>query len=199
MISAYVSKHQRDWDENIKLLTSAYRSTTHNTTGFSPNYLMFGREVCTPLEVTLGLKPNASPVEEYVAKMQIRLKEAYDLARDQIGKTAERQKRDHDVRLSHNTFELGDLVYCLDLTRKKGLSPKLNPEKWKGPFVVMRKINDLLFVIKQNKSQPKVIHHDRLKPYLSNDLPEWVHRVQEEAKSGRNNCFTRSRGVQTTM
>ena len=60
MISAYVSNHQKDWDENINLLTAAYRSTVHSTTGFSPNYLMLGREVSTPLEVTLGLRPYTS-------------------------------------------------------------------------------------------------------------------------------------------
>ena len=60
------------------------------------------------------------------------------------------------------------LVYCRNLARKKGFSPKLNTDKWLGPYVVVRKINYLLFVIKQNKSQSKGMHHDRLKPYLSN-------------------------------
>ena len=78
------------------------------------------------------------------------------------------------------------------------MSPKLNPDKWLGPYVVVRKINYLLFVIKQNKSQSKVMHHDRLKPYLSNEIPDWVHKVQEQALSGKSGN-TRSRGVQTMM
>ena len=139
MISAYVSNHQKDWDENINLLTAAYRSTVHSTTGFSPNYLMLGREVSTPLEVTLGLRPNTLPVEEYAVKLQERLSEAFELARDQIGKTAERQKKDHDVRVSYNTFVVGDLVYCLNSARKKGLSPKLNPEKRQGPLWLLKR------------------------------------------------------------
>ena len=54
--------HQRDWDTNLNLLTAAYRSSVHETTGFSPNYLMFGnREVKTPLEVNLGLRANPMP------------------------------------------------------------------------------------------------------------------------------------------
>ena len=198
MMSAYVSKHQRDWDTNLNLLTAAYRSSVHETTGFSPNYLMFGREVKTPLEVNLGLRANPSPhtCEEYAFNLQKELDEAYELAREHIGKTAERQKQDHDVRLSQNSFNAGDLVYCLDKTRKKGLSPKLNSDRWQGPFVVVRKINDLLFEIKQNKSKSKVVHHDRLKPYLSNDLPDWVSRLQEQAMPGKIST-SRSRGVQT--
>ena len=95
-----------------------------------------------------------------------------------------------------NSFNAGDLVYCLDKTRKKGLSPKLNSDKWQGPFVVVRKITELLFEIKQNKSQSKVVHHDRLKPYLSNDLPDWVPRLQEQAMSGKIST-SKSRAVQT--
>ena len=98
--------------------------------------------------------------------------------------------------MSQNAFNVGKLVYCLDKTRKKGLSPKLNSDKWQGPFVVVRKINDLLFEIKQNKSQSKVVHHDRLKPYVSNYLPDWVSRLQEQVMSGKIST-TKSRAVQT--
>ena len=200
MIASYVSKHQRDWDVNIQLLTAAYRSTVHPTTGFSPNYLMLGREVNTPLEVTLGLRQNETPnnVNEYVVKMREQMNEACELAREQIGKTAERQKRDYDARLCHNSFEVGDLVYCRDTTRKKGLSPKLNPDKWQGPYVVVRKLSDLLFEIKQNKSQSKVVHHDRIKSYSSEVLPDWVPKMQEKVLSGQD-TNTRSRAVQTNM
>ena len=198
MISAYVSKHQHDWDANLNLLTAAYRSSVHETTGFSPNYLMLGREVKTPLEVTLGLRANPLPRshEEYVVNLQEQLSEAYELAREYIGKSAERQKRDHDVRVAYNSFECGDLVYCLDTTRKKGLSPKLNSEKWQGPFVVTRKLNDLLFEIRQNRSRMKIVHHDRLKPYLSNDLPQWAPKLREQVLLGLHSA-SRSRAVQT--
>ena len=43
MISVYVSENQRDWDVNLSVLTSAYRSCSHGSSGLSPNLVMLGR------------------------------------------------------------------------------------------------------------------------------------------------------------
>ncbi|VDI57528.1 Hypothetical predicted protein [Mytilus galloprovincialis] len=42
MLSAFVSKHQRDWDEYIYLLMLAYRSIEHESLGTSPCSMLFG-------------------------------------------------------------------------------------------------------------------------------------------------------------
>ena len=126
-MSAYVDKKQENWDLNLSLLTSAYRSTIHETTGFSPNFLMLGREVRTPIEITLGVdKPdiNDQDYHEYAANIVSTMTEAYNLTREHLASQTQRQKRDYDARLSVNTYRPGDLVYYLDTTRKKGLSPK---------------------------------------------------------------------------
>lgn len=44
MISAYVDERQKEWDVHLPLLTASYRSCEHRGTGYSPNYLMLGRE-----------------------------------------------------------------------------------------------------------------------------------------------------------
>ena len=50
MIKAYLKGKQSNWDLNIGCLLLAYRSTLHESTGFSPNMLMLGREVTLPSE-----------------------------------------------------------------------------------------------------------------------------------------------------
>ena len=35
----------REWDKNLPLLTLAYRSNTHEVTGYTPNFVMTGWEV----------------------------------------------------------------------------------------------------------------------------------------------------------
>ena len=35
MISKYIADHQRNWDEHLQLLLLAYRTSVHNSTGFS--------------------------------------------------------------------------------------------------------------------------------------------------------------------
>ncbi|CAC5424757.1 Retrovirus-related Pol polyprotein from transposon 297,Retrovirus-related Pol polyprotein from transposon 17.6 [Mytilus coruscus] len=54
MLSAFVSKHQRDWDEYIYLSMLAYRSSEHESLGTSPCSMLFGREVNLPVDLILG-------------------------------------------------------------------------------------------------------------------------------------------------
>lgn len=49
MLSAYVQENHRDWDKHLPYVMMAYRASEHETTGFSPNMLMLGRETSTPL------------------------------------------------------------------------------------------------------------------------------------------------------
>ena len=54
MISAYVNDNQKDWDIYLPLLTSAYRSCAHDSSGLSPNQIMLGREVQQPISLAFG-------------------------------------------------------------------------------------------------------------------------------------------------
>ena len=51
MLSAFVNEHQNDWDEHLPYISMAYRAAEHETTGNTPNYMMLGREVTTPLDI----------------------------------------------------------------------------------------------------------------------------------------------------
>ena len=187
MISAYVDKEQRHWDVHLPLLTAAYRKCVHDATSYSPNYLMFGREVHMPVEILLGCSPENSDEDnqrkpsEYVADLKERLNAVYAHVREHLEKYGQRQKLDYDSRLLSHTYAVGDLVYFLDTTRVVGRNPKLNPDIWKGPCIVVQKYSALLFKIQANpKARPKVLHHDRLKPFVSQDLPTWVENYRKK-------------------
>ena len=51
MFSAFVNEHQNDWDEHLPYISMDYRAAEHETTGNTPNYMMLGREVTTPLDI----------------------------------------------------------------------------------------------------------------------------------------------------
>ena len=44
-LPVFVKANQRDWDEHVPFLLMAYRTTSHESTGFSPTRLMMGHEV----------------------------------------------------------------------------------------------------------------------------------------------------------
>ena len=68
MIKKFVSQHKQDWDQHLQLLVAAYRVSPHPATGFSPNYLMFGKEVNLPSYILFPfLQTEAAPdLSEYV-------------------------------------------------------------------------------------------------------------------------------------
>ena len=79
---------------------------------------------------------------------------------------------------------MGDAVWYYDPQRKVGVCPKLQ-RPWKGPFTVTKKLNDVLFRIQLNpRCKPKIVHHDRLKPYRKEQKPTWfkISEVNELAE-----------------
>jgi transposase InsO family protein len=56
VLSHYVNQAHTDWDLRVAFLLMAYYSTPHSTTGYSPYYLLHGREMITPVTEKLKAK-----------------------------------------------------------------------------------------------------------------------------------------------
>ena len=96
--------------------------------------------------------------------------------RERLKSTQERQKRYYDLRkLKEYAFNAGDLVWKIHNVRKKGRCFKLESPR-KGPFLVV-KAQPPLYTIEDRKG-PKVVHHDKLTPYRSEEIPLWIRRKQ---------------------
>jgi len=86
VLSKVVADNQRDWDEHVSYALAAYRMTKHSATGFSPNYLVFGRELAAPFELMfLGIPENDNIRDQnhckYIAALKDRLPKSYTLVR----------------------------------------------------------------------------------------------------------------------
>ena len=64
MIKSYLRDQQHNWDQHLGCLAAAYQAGPHESTGMTPNLLMFGREVRMPIEVMLG--SSRAPTDEEV-------------------------------------------------------------------------------------------------------------------------------------
>ena len=84
MIKACLKGEQRD--KNLGCLAGAYRASKHESTGFSPNFLMFGREVRLPAELMFQTpdEENLSLYGDYVSNLQETLSKAHDVARKHL-------------------------------------------------------------------------------------------------------------------
>ena len=180
MICTTVRECPLTWDKRVHLLTMAYRGTPHESTGFSPNFMVYGRELFMPIDVMMGLPESSGEDElDYVQSLRRRLEEAYEVAREHLKVDAIRQKRYYDVRANEKPYEPGDLVWTANKSRKKGRCPKLQM-RWLGPFVVLKRLNDVTYQVKMSEKDVKIIHYDLLKPYEGRDIPRWVRITREK-------------------
>ena len=62
-----------------------------------------------------------------------------------------------------------------------GTSPKLHLP-WSGPFVVMKRLSDLVYQIQDGpRSRMKIVHHNRLKSHYG-QAPEWQEKRRAELR-----------------
>ena len=176
MLAKCVSETQRDWDEHIPMVLSAYRASVHESTGYSPNRLMFGRENTMPVDIIMGsVNPSSCDTyEEYVSDILQRLRDSYYQARQHLQKSAERRKKYYDIRVKEKKFSSGEWVWYLYPRRYSGRSAKWqNP--YIGPFLITREIPPLNYVIQRSKrSTPLVVHVDKLKKYFGDAPQAWM-------------------------
>lgn len=125
MLSTYVQENKRDWDLHLPYILMAFRSSEHETTSFSPNMLMLGRESTTPFDVMYEMPPDIKdiPASQWVWVLRERLESAHKLVCENIQGEMLRQKRYHETKLSWSSFKTGEMVYVFFPTRKSGCSP----------------------------------------------------------------------------
>ncbi|KAL6418356.1 hypothetical protein ACFW04_012191 [Cataglyphis niger] len=92
MISEFVEKDHRDWDEHLPALQFAYNTAVHDATGYTPAYLNHGRELTPPHHVpstTTSIPPDTT---------RRRLDEAYEIVRIQLARAFQRQEKYYNLR-----------------------------------------------------------------------------------------------------
>lgn len=157
-MKAFVQKEQSMWCEYIDFAVFAYNSSYNISTGFSPFELVFGRQVKLPTEITNRTVP-AYNYENYSHELRRKLKFYYDLAKENLLKAKEINKKAYDKRRDDKILQL----------RKNDLVLVLNPNKkgkfdtpYEGPFRVIREQGPVTVIIQRKKKEVK-IHKDRIK------------------------------------
>ncbi|CAC5420431.1 Transposon Ty3-I Gag-Pol polyprotein,Transposon Ty3-G Gag-Pol polyprotein [Mytilus coruscus] len=153
MLSMYCKQNQGQWDQYLQEVMMAYRSSVQATTSRTPNSMLFGREVTLPLQAMIPepdteIQENRSP-DDYVAHLQNKLKENHAFARNALKKVSIYQKKRYDINAKKRYFKRGEAVWIYDPIRKKGVCSKLTP-KWKGPFVIEKRIDDVTYRVKRS-------------------------------------------------
>lgn len=186
MLGKVVSSNQRDWDTHLPFVLAAYRASVHESTGFSPNKLLLGRETCLPVDLVLGdclLREPQSTGDDSLASRLQNIQRDFAAARECMKRQATRRAFRYDLRVRPATFRVGQWVWLYYPRRRPGIKDKW--AKWyTGPFRIMGQVGPVLYrVQKSMRAHAQLVYVDKLKPYFGETPKAW--REDEAETSGR--------------
>ena len=110
MLGTLPKEKKSEWKNHIGTLVHAYNCTQNSATGFSPYYLMFGRQPCLPVDVALGLAPctiTEPNTTKFVQKLREQTKWAHEKAEAFQAKEAQRHRCNYNRKSRAATLEVG--------------------------------------------------------------------------------------------
>ena len=137
-LRSYCNHHQSDWDDYLPMLEFGFNDRVQASTGMSPNFLMYGQELNSPLDVALGVYASSNPAAVDRAK---RMRDAIKFAKANLREAQGRQAKNADRRRRQDEFRVDDQV----LLSTEGLNLQGFDNKlcslFIGPFRVIEIIN----------------------------------------------------------
>ncbi|UYV66261.1 hypothetical protein LAZ67_4001049 [Cordylochernes scorpioides] len=195
MLSMYVNTDQKNWDEILPFITHAYNTTIQETTGYSPFFLMFGREPTSLLDDrNISVDIDKDDYDEYIKHHLDKINRTRKLVINNTIKTQERMKKNYDKKHMERSYEPGELVAVWTPIRKIGKCEKLL-RKYFGPYRILKKLSNVNYLIepKYNPGQdPLIVHVSRIKPYF-----EKIDEVNHEDYFNLDGKLRRSRRLQS--
>ena len=96
MLSMFVNDRRDNWNELLPFVMHAYRTSVHESTGYSPFRLMMGEECSLPQDVStdelITKRENDVAPHPFATWVRDALEVAYDHVRVYLRKTASRRK-----------------------------------------------------------------------------------------------------------
>lgn len=165
VLRALCYEHKTDWESCLPATMFALRSVPHETTGFSPAELVYGRALRTPLRMLkeswegYGEDPT---VVQYVLNLLNRLYDAREVVEANMKDAQRKAKAYYDKSAKVRTFEIDDRVMVLKPSRRNKLDIQ-----WEGPARVVQRISSTTYAVKMEgrRKEVTIYHSNLMKPY----------------------------------
>ena len=175
MLKILSENSDRPWDTMLPWLLFAYRSARHDTTGFSPFFLLYGREPRDNLDIAYdrwaGIEPTEEmPCDKYTHDLVATLRRALSEAHASAEHAASDRKRRYDrsKKALLREFQPGQMV----LVRLPQVGKQLrNPLQ--GPYPIHAKVGTHTYLVNTPDKRQKIrVMH-------VNQLQKWTGREQQ--------------------
>ena len=168
MLAKCINEEQSNWSQQLPYVMMAYRSSVHESTGYTPQFLVFGQELSLPLDC---MYPNpqeneTTDIHEFVHNKQKAFQRAFVLVRRNLNEKQKRRNAIYNKKVHGPTYKEGQKVLLYHPAIAVGTTSKF-ASPWKGPYIIESCLNDVTFRIKEeNSSKQQIVHYDRLKPFF---------------------------------
>ena len=195
-ISIYCDESQKDWDLHLNGITMSYNTTVNTQTGFTPYYMMYGREARMPNELWLRAFSQAKGVLPFVTNMVKVLTKAWEIVEGSKPKEVARMNAGvHPKRhLKFADYKVGDFIMMCVVpkpttlgwieAKHRKVNLKLQP-RYAGPYQIVKWVSPVVYIIKVDGTN-RVIHAVNMKPYLGKKdaLTPYVEPGYEHVEAG---------------
>ena len=153
-----ISEHSLDWDIWLDQAVFAYNTSVHESTGFSPYEMVFGRPARLSIDVELGVSlQNPSSQSDYSRYLRKAIHLANKVAQRNLVAARERQSKQYDHgHPSWKPFEAGKTVWLAQPKKWKF------GKKWIGPYKICSR-NGVNYVLQPRIGENIVAHYNQLR------------------------------------
>ena len=175
MLGTLETDQKLDWKTYVAPLVHMYNSTQHDTTVFSPYYLLFGREPRLPIDLLLPSSgtTGANTFTGYIEGLQERLKHAHQVVQARLKGKGEASQKWYAKKVGGATLQPGDQVLLrhIVLQGKNKLADRWQEEV----YVVTAQPNASILVFSVRRldghGKVKTVHRNLLLPVRSVPAP----------------------------
>ncbi|GFW14495.1 retrovirus-related Pol polyprotein from transposon 297 [Trichonephila clavipes] len=196
-----------EWDKHLPSILLALRTVSHESTGYTPSELVYGKNLRTPetlvMEHWMEPEEEGDLVTEYMFKLINRLKRCQEVAINKMEEMQVKRKTWYDKNAVKREFKDGDLVLVLATSRANKLAVQ-----WIGPGTILNKIleTNYLVEIPGRRETSQIYHINMLKPYYkrpehvnASELNKHLHDKQmdrlRELLNKYSKCFLNNPGL----
>jgi hypothetical protein len=150
----------------------AYNATRHASTGYSPHFLLFGREPTLPIDFKLGFlppikEPSTTVYRKFTDDWKRQMSEAYNIAKGRCTKVKQSSEERWKSRLIAHGLKTGDHVLVRN-TRETGGPGKLR-SYWEPEVYQVLTVNDNGVVyevrkLSEGRGEIRTLHRNMLLP-----------------------------------
>jgi transposase InsO family protein len=173
-LAMYCQETQDDWDTHLRGVTMAYNTTVNSQTGFTPYYMMYGREAILPMETWMReYQTLKTSVIMYVQNLAKALSTVWEMVAAKKPREYQRMlEAQRPVRhLKFHEYTVGDLVMISSVPKqklkswiekeKRVVSAALQP-RYSGPYPIVKTISPVIYIVKINGID-RIVHAINMK------------------------------------